>query len=123
MRVQRPDGRTFQTQQTLPALGAVAADPHAFLAAEVEGGGMSGIGEEGADVALDEHAALAGAAEGLAVVAAAEDAFADGADKEQVRFHGASAVFGFCLQGRSSRRAQSGGSSASSGSMQGMPSR
>jgi len=38
------------------------ADPHSFLAAQVERGGVGRIDRQGADVALDEHAALAGAA-------------------------------------------------------------
>src|SRR5262245_8489412 len=105
-----------------PGLRPVAADPDTFLAAQVEGAGVRWIDHQGADVALDEHAALAGTGEGPAVVGAVEDALADGADEEMMGFHGASGV-GFCLQGRSSRREQPGGNSASSGSMQGMPSR
>ena len=101
---------------------AVAADEQAVFAAGVEDPGPFGINEQGADIALDEGHAVAGAAERDGLVEAAEDSLADGPDVDAMGDHEAVSRGG-CLQGRASSLGQPGGSSASSGSMQGMPSR
>ena len=106
----------------LPGVGTVPADVHAFVAAEVERAAVGRIDDQRADVALDEHA-VGGAEERRPVIETAEDALADRADVEPMRRHEPALDAAPMRQGKSSNAEYPAGSCASSGSMQGMPSR